>query len=183
MSRILIGGIGNVLFADDGIGPFVARTLDARYRFPSDVEVADLGTPGLDLIDYFEGRERILLIDAVKSAEKPGSILLYHQAEIAQCCVGPRTGPHAPSLTETLLTVEMLGLSPQELVLVGVVGQSYETDCDLTGAVREAVDDAIDAVLSELDRWGVSYQAKPSGVEPGIWWTKPLGNFTAQVVQ
>jgi hydrogenase maturation protease len=183
MSRILIGGIGNVLFADDGIGPFVVRTLEARYRFPSDVEVADLGTPGLDLIDYLQGRDRIILIDAVKSKEKPGSILLYHQAEIEQCNVGPRMGPHAPSLTETLLTVDMLGLSPKELVLVGVVGQSYETDCDLTESVREAVDAAINAVLCELDGWGVSYQPKLSAAECEIWWTKPLGHFTAQVAQ
>jgi hydrogenase maturation protease len=51
MKKVLIGGIGNVLLEDDGVGPYVARFLDARYEFDEGVEVADLGTPALDLID------------------------------------------------------------------------------------------------------------------------------------
>jgi hypothetical protein len=30
MKQVLIGGIGNVLLEDDGVGPYVARLLDAR---------------------------------------------------------------------------------------------------------------------------------------------------------
>ena len=50
MIRVL--GLGNVLMSDDGFGPYVARVLEAFYEFPDDVEVIDVGTPGLDLTPY-----------------------------------------------------------------------------------------------------------------------------------
>src|SRR5579864_4022906 len=49
MKRALIGGIGNVLLGDDGIGPYVVHVLESRYTFGESVAVADLGTPALDL--------------------------------------------------------------------------------------------------------------------------------------
>ena len=51
--RIL--GVGNVLMGDDGFGPYVARTLGARYELPEHVEVQDVGTPGLDFTPYLDG--------------------------------------------------------------------------------------------------------------------------------
>jgi hydrogenase maturation protease len=173
MSRILIGGLGNVLLEDDGIGPFVVRTLAARYRFGNEVEVEDLGTPGLDLTEYFLERERIILVDSVQSEQAPGSIQLYRKAEILQAACGPRTGPHAPSLTETLLSMEILGRAPAEVLLVGVAGKSYEIGCGLSAELREAVDAVIAAILRELDRIGLRYEPKNSAQDAEIWWTEP----------
>ena len=46
MKKVKIGGIGNVLLGDDGVGPYIARMLEANYEFEEGVEVQDLGTPG-----------------------------------------------------------------------------------------------------------------------------------------
>lgn len=174
MKRILIARIGNVLLQDDGFGPCVVRMLAARYRFGSDVEVADLGTPGLDLIDYLIGRDSVILIDSVKSGQRPGTILSYRMAEILRGQVAPRMGPHAPALTETLLMMELLGSAPADILLVGVVGESYELGCSLSEPVRMSVDSALDAIVCELARLGVRCALKQSCMEPENWWTKPL---------
>jgi len=65
MKKVLIGGIGNVLLGDDGVGPYGARLLAARYEFDDGVEVADLGTPALDLIDQISGKDAVILIDSI----------------------------------------------------------------------------------------------------------------------
>ena len=44
MKSILIGGIGNVLLGDDGLGPYVIRLLESQYEFSDEIELADLGT-------------------------------------------------------------------------------------------------------------------------------------------
>jgi hydrogenase maturation protease len=173
MKRILIAGIGNVLLQDDGFGPCVVRMLEARYRFESNVEVADLGTPGLDLADYLMDKDCVILIDSVKSEQLPGTVLLYRLPEILQRQVEPRMGPHAPALTETLLTIDLLGAAPAELLLVGVVGHSYEMGCNLSQSVQLSVNLAIAEILRELARLGVHFESKQSAAEPDLWWTKP----------
>jgi hydrogenase maturation protease len=172
MRRILIGGIGNVLLQDDGIGPYAVRTLVSRYHFESDVEVADLGTPGLDLSDYLAGRDAVILIDAVKRELSPGTIVLFRKQELFSDEVAPRVGPHAPSLEETLLNVDLMGCAPAEFLLIGVVGQVYDMGCGMSRQVQLSVDSVIEEVLRELDRLNVRYEVELSGGEPDIWWAR-----------
>jgi hydrogenase maturation protease len=47
--RVLVAGIGNVFLGDDGFGVEVVRRLAGR-ELPEDVEVADFGIRGMDLI-------------------------------------------------------------------------------------------------------------------------------------
>jgi len=78
--RALIGGIGNVLLGDDGVGPYILRLLDSRYCFGDDVELADLGTPALDLTHQIVGLRSLILIDSVASDENaPGMVVLYRK--------------------------------------------------------------------------------------------------------
>jgi hydrogenase maturation protease len=44
--RVLVLGVGNVLFGDDGFGPAVANALADQCVLPADVLVADVGTSG-----------------------------------------------------------------------------------------------------------------------------------------
>jgi hydrogenase maturation protease len=61
--RIGILGIGNVLMGDDGVGPYTIKLLEARYEFPEQVELQDLGTPGLGITAAFSEYDAIILID------------------------------------------------------------------------------------------------------------------------
>lgn len=171
MKQFLIGGIGNVLYADDGVGPYAVRMLSARYQFDSNVEVADLGTPGLDLTDYLLDKDMVILVDSVKNEHAPGTILVYRKPRILQGCVLPRTGPHAPSLTETLHTMELFGTAPADVVLIGVAGSVYEVGCRLSEQVRLAIDAVINTILHELASYGVSSEARQSCGQPDLWWT------------
>src|SRR5208337_4215887 len=107
MKNVLIGGIGNVLLGDDGVGPYVARLLAAHYEFEEGVEVADLGTPALDLIDQLSANTAVILIDSVKVEEAaPGAVLLYYKADIKRHRPAVRMDPHSPALVDALLSAE-----------------------------------------------------------------------------
>jgi len=68
------------------------------------------------------------------------------------------------------MTAEMLGASPENVLLVGIVGECYERGCPLTKAVAQSVGPAIDAILRELERLGFWFQKRLLPQEPGIWW-------------
>jgi len=176
VKRALIGGIGNVLLGDDGVGPYVVRILESLYSFGDDVKIVDLGTPALDLTHQIVGLHTLILVDSVASGDlsgdvPAGTIELYAKEDILRETPGQRLDPHSPALSECLLTAEMLGAMPQHVLLVGISGKCYEPGHPLSAAVRQSVEPAIDAILEELKRQGFVFQKKVSPDEPGIWWS------------
>lgn len=76
--RVLILGVGNVLFGDDGFGPAVADYLFEKCNVPDDVYVMDVGTGAGDILFTVSlsprKPERIIILDAVNMRRKPGEI-------------------------------------------------------------------------------------------------------------
>lgn len=171
MRQALIGGIGNVLLGDDGVGPFVVRILESMYTFEESVEIVDLGTPALDLTHQIVALRSLILVDSVASDDAAGMVALYTKEDILRDTPAQRLDPHSPALSECLMTAAMLGAMPQNVLLVGILGKCYEPGQPLSAAVRQAVGPAIDAILQELRRLGFGFQKKLSPDEPGIWWS------------
>jgi len=166
----LIGGIGNVLLGDDGAGPYVVHLLDALYTFPQNVEIVDLGTPALDLTHRISGVDTVILVDSVASEDAPGSIQLYRKSDILQEIPSARLDPHSPALSECLMAAELLGCAPENVLLVGIVGKSYEPGQESSAPVRSVVGAAIRAILEELARRGFDFEKRIVAQTPGIWW-------------
>lgn len=163
-------GIGNVLLGDDAIGPSVARWLEARFEFPPDVVVEDLGTPGLEMPTHLAGHRTIIFIDAVAGTETPGTIKRYDREAILRHAPGIRLSPHDPALKETLLMLELTDQGPSEVHLIGVVPGNTNMGVGLTDPVRQSIEPAARAVLDELARMGVEPIAREGATEANLWW-------------
>ncbi len=76
--EILIAGVGNILFGDDGFGPEVIEYLENHYKIPENVCLADAGTgirKILFTITLSEVRPKVIVvIDAVDKGREPGEI-------------------------------------------------------------------------------------------------------------
>ena len=118
MRKALIGGIGNVLLGDDGVGPYVVRILESLYSFEESVEIADLGTPALDLTHQIVGLEALILVDSVTSDHTAGTLVLLTKEDILRETPAQRLDPHSPALSECLMTAAMLGAMPEHVLLV-----------------------------------------------------------------
>lgn len=170
MRQALIGGIGNVLLGDDGVGPYVVQLLESMYDFDESVEIVDLGTPALDLTHQIVGLRSLILVDSVAGDEPAGTLTHYGKEDILRDTPAQRLDPHSPALTECLMTAEMVGAMPEHVLLVGIAGKCYEPGHPLTAAVRDSAQSAINAVLMELKRLGFAYIEKSSPDKPAIWW-------------
>lgn len=62
MCKVLLLGIGNELLGDDGIGVRIARYFEKLDLPIFDVKYAGIG--GFHLLDYIEGYEKIIIVDA-----------------------------------------------------------------------------------------------------------------------
>jgi hydrogenase maturation protease len=182
MKRVLIAGIGNVLLSDDGAGPYVVRNLAARYSFEHCAEVLDLGTPTLELVDYLFDRDLVIFVDSVKMKEPVGTIRLFRNEELQACPSPHGEGPHAPSLIQSIHIARLLGVVPQRVVLIGIVGNNFDIGCGLSEVLIKAVDPAIQAILCELSSAGCDFAEKAQSEAPSTWWirtTLPVENVVA----
>ncbi len=77
-SRVLILGVGNILFGNDGFGPEVIDHLTRHYVLPDDVDILDVGTGArkvLFTVSLSETRpEEIVIVDAVDWGNEIGSV-------------------------------------------------------------------------------------------------------------
>ncbi|MBE0583899.1 MAG: hydrogenase maturation protease, partial [Desulfofustis sp.] len=83
--HILVLGLGNELFGDDGVGVHAVRRLQ-RETLPGRVTILEVGTAILDALPEMEQADRIIVLDAMKSEEPPGSI---YKADLAECSGTP----------------------------------------------------------------------------------------------
>ena len=170
--RIGVLGIGNVLMGDDGVGPYTVKMLEARYKFPKQVELQDVGTPGLGTTSVFSEYDAVILIDGVNAKKNPGEVKVYRKDELVLVPVKQRISPHDPALVEALLFAELSGKCPKEVLLVGVVPETCDLNCGLSAAAQVGVEKAIGAVLAELERLGAPGKLKTRPDVPSIWWEK-----------
>jgi hydrogenase maturation protease len=173
VKRVTIGGIGNVLMGDDGVGPYFARTLDSRYEFEGDVKVVDFGTPGLDFVVHIAGLDALIIVDAVDNQTPAGTVTVYRRDTILAAPVPMRLDPHQPALKESILIADLDGNGPKDVILIGISGDTYGFNNNLTDVVRNAVEDAIQILLTELDKLDVKYTKKDSPEASSVWWEDP----------
>ena len=74
--KVLVAGIGNIFFGDDGFGVEVARRL-AGCELPEGVVVADYGIRGVHLaLELLEGYDALVLVDALAMGEPAGTVVV-----------------------------------------------------------------------------------------------------------
>jgi hydrogenase maturation protease len=110
---------------DDGSGPYMLKILESQYEFPPNVVLDDLGTPGLGIISFFSDYDAVILIDAVRATGQPGNVKLYCKDQLVQIPIQPRISPHDPALVEALLFADLSGICPKDVLLLGVIRESW----------------------------------------------------------
>jgi hydrogenase maturation protease len=153
--RILIAGIGNVFFGDDGFGVAVAGRL-AATTLPPGVEVVDFGIRGMDLAYALRDYDVAILVDAVTRGGAPGT--LYVIEPDVEDVDADQAGPdaHAMDPVAVLALARGLGDPLPRVLVVGcepatVPSDEEDLSAELSEAVRAALDGAVRTVESLLD--------------------------------
>jgi hydrogenase maturation protease len=150
---VLVLGIGNVLWADEGFGVRAVETLHQRYRTPAHVSVVDGGTQGLYLLDYICAADRVLVLDAIDYKLPPGTLRVFRDADVP---VWSDTvmSLHQASFMELLSLARLRGRFPEKITLIGVQPDVLD---DLGGSlsplVRARLDEAVALAVAELSAW------------------------------
>ena len=110
-------GLGNILLTDEGVGVHAVNAIREKYRFSPEVEIIDGGTLGLDLLPYFEGRDSVLLIDAVDFGKEPGYIGILDNDAIPSVLLS-KISVHHVGLSDVLFAAKLMDITPPTIRLI-----------------------------------------------------------------
>lgn len=162
--RILVLGIGNLLWADEGFGVRCVEALSRAWHFPPQVTLMDGGTQGLYLLPYVQEADCLLVFDAVDYGDAPGTLREVTGDEVPRFMGAKKMSLHQTGFQEVLAAADLTGKLPKELVLIGVQPEELE---DYGGSLRDVVKArmpaALDLALAWLARWGVAPEARADG--------------------
>jgi hydrogenase maturation protease len=69
---IMILGIGNILFSDEGFGIRVIEKIEEIYQFEDNVQVIDGGVLGINLLGVISKPDHLIVVDAIRNRGNPG---------------------------------------------------------------------------------------------------------------
>lgn len=143
--NILILGIGNLLWADEGFGVRCIERLNQDYRFPDGVTLMDGGTQGLYLVQHVQQADCLIVFDAIDYGLPPGTLKVVRDADVPKFMGAKRMSLHQTGFQEVLAIAEFTGSFPRELLLVGVQPEELE---DFGGSLREPVRAQVEPALA-----------------------------------
>jgi hydrogenase maturation protease len=161
---VLVLGIGNVLWADEGFGVRAVEALHRGWEMPANVSVVDGGTQGVYLLDHVCAAERVVVLDAIDFGFAPGTLHAFRDGDVPE---GSATAMslHQATFQELLSLARVRGCFPARITLIGVQPAVLDDlGGSLSAPVRARLDEAVELALAELRSWGV--EPVPRVAEP-----------------
>lgn len=154
--RVLILGIGNVLWADEGFGVRCIEAMAETYAMPSQVRLLDGGTQGLYLLPFLEEADALIVFDAVDYGLPPGTLKVVEDEEVPAFMGAKKMSLHQTGFQDVIATAQLLDVCPSRLVLIGC--QPVELE-DYGGGLRPEtaarIAPAIEIARARLADWGI----------------------------
>lgn len=157
--EVVIIGVGNILLKDEGVGVYAAKYIAENFLFSPSIEIIDGGTIGYKLVNYFQSRSKVFILDTISADDESGSI--YSMPSKALMGMGNyrRTAHEVEvvemleicSLTGTMAEVNVIGIVPEDIKSVGI---------GLTDKLKSHFDTFVGTAVDELKKAGFKAKYK-----------------------
>jgi len=151
--RTIVIGLGNPILGNDGVGWKVAEEVKKRLPASPSVDVDFLSLGGINLMEHLIGYDRAVLVDAFKSEETSGSIVVMNLNDMPNYSALHTTNVHDVSLQNALEMGKDLGAQlPGRVMIVGITTEkNFDFSEMLTSEVQAAVPIATQVTLDLLE--------------------------------
>ena len=167
--NVLLLGIGNLLWADEGFGVRALEHLHAHYQFPANVQLLDGGTQGIYLVQYVEAADILVVFDAVDYSLPAGTLKIVEDDAVPHFMGAKKMSLHQTGFQEVLAMAQLLDRYPKHLLLIGV--QPVELD-DFGGSLRPEVkaqiEPAVQIALDYLAQHGIAVTPREQAITTAI---------------
>lgn len=156
--KILVLGVGNILFGDEGIGVHLCNYLKVNYKFesPHQIDFIDGGTLAQMLIPIITSYDEVLILDCVDvDGAKTGEVYHFPFSKVPNIITWAGSA-HEVEMLQTLRLIEAMGdLPPVSVIgiIPYVIGE--DTTFELSESVKEGAKVMEKIALDFLEQRGV----------------------------
>jgi hydrogenase maturation protease len=155
IDSVLILGIGNTLLSDEGIGVHLVKRLQQRLGEVPGVECLDGGALSFTLAEPIARADGLIVADAARMGEKPGTLRIYHDQEMDRYLQGNRSSVHEVSLGDLIDIARLSDTLPGRRCLIGIEPENLDWGETLSETAGRAVETGITEIVSLLQSWGL----------------------------
>ena len=142
-------GVGNLLYTDEGVGVHAVRALMKKKVSP-EILIFDGGTEGFGLMDLIVNLERLVIIDCLRSGEKPGTVYKFDFDELKfNKSKNYQTSIHQCQISDVLSLSTMIG-KPPRTTIIGIEPASLEISMELSSVIAELIPAICEISLKEV---------------------------------
>ena len=155
--RILLLGIGNLLFGDEGVGVHFINYIGQKYRFEGkhQVDIVDGGTLAQRLIPIIVEYDQIIIVDTINAPGVKVGELYFFDFEAVPSNVDWQGSAHEVEMLQTLNMMDLAGDRPPTMIM-GVVPTVIEAiEFSLSQRVADAIPLMEKTLLNYLKTLGV----------------------------
>ncbi|MDP3465829.1 MAG: hydrogenase maturation protease [Sulfuricurvum sp.] len=155
--RILLLGIGNLLFGDEGVGVHFINYIGQKYRFEGNhqLDIVDGGTLAQRLIPIIIEYNQIIIIDTINAPGVKAGELYFFDFEAVPSSVDWQGSAHEVEMLQTLNMMDLAGDRPPTMIM-GVVPTVIEAiEFSLSEGVADAIPLMEKTLLTYLKTLGV----------------------------
>jgi len=147
--NVLVAGIGNIFFGDDGFGVEVIKQMKG-VAVPAGVKVEDFGIRGVHLsYELLDDYDALVLIDAMPMGEEPGTVAIFEPD--LEAVEASSADAHSMNPAVVLGMLANMGGNVPYVVIVGCEPLVIEEGIGLSEPVAAAVGPAIATVHEVLN--------------------------------
>lgn len=159
---LLVLGLGNSLCSDDGLGVTAVGRLSHEWDVPANVSVLDGGTLGLSLLPYLQAAQDVILLDAIRTEDVPGTFVRITGDEVAPA-VATRLSVHQIGVADLLDGARWLESYPRRLTLLGLVPATMELGLELSPSLQRGLEGLLEATVTEAASMGYVFRRRAEG--------------------
>lgn len=139
--KILVLGIGNLLFGDEGIGVHFINYMGEKYRFDTEhqLDFVDGGTLAQRLIPIIIEYDKLIIIDTINAPGVKAGEVYFFDFDAVPDAVDWQGSAHEVEMLQTLNMMDLVGDRPHTMIM-GVVPTVIEaTEFSLSEGIANAV--------------------------------------------
>lgn len=167
--KILVLGIGNVLFADEGLGVHLCHFMRQNYEFSStlhSVDFIDGGTLGLRLGYIIADYDKMVLLDCLEANDAQSGDVFFFPFDAIPSQINFSGSAHEVEMLQTLNFLALEGTLPPTHILGFVPKRIEAMSFELSNTALKAAQSMEKTLLEWLLKEGISH--------------KKIQNFTLQ---
>ena len=158
---LIVIGCGNLNRSDDAAGVRVVQRLRAEFGagLRADVRLFDAGTDGMQVMFQARGAQRLIIVDACRSASDAGAIFCLPGSEI-DTAHAPAYSLHSFRWDHAVHAGRRIfgAAFPSDLTVFLIEAGSLELGLELTAEVDRAVDQVSQRIAQSIRDWGETAQ-------------------------